>query len=126
MQYFVFSETQYCSSYNVGMIRLGRGGENGTALEVCVNNVFGLFCVTDSWDDNAAVVTCRQLGYETGGINAVRSSVFLFFNNQSMLHMQFHLFPTLKTHLSICQKQRCIVLDWNRICWASVILTINL
>ena len=122
MQCSVFSETQYCSSNDVGMLRLGRGEENGTALEICRNNVWGVFCVDDSWDDNAAVVTCRQLGYETGGIVTTdKSDLLSSFNNRSLLHTQVHLFLTLKTHLSIWCNMRRTVVAWKGHC-CSVVL----
>ena len=77
LQCFIFSETSLCPNNDFGMIRLGRREENRTVLETCSNNVWGVFCVDESWDDNAAVVACRQLGYETGGISSTIASFLL-------------------------------------------------
>ncbi|GAB1608450.1 in malignant brain tumors 1 neurotrypsin-like, partial [Argonauta hians] len=45
-------------------IRIAGGGSSGR-VEVFYNNVWGTIC-SDSWDDSAAGVICRGLGYSSG------------------------------------------------------------
>ena len=55
-----------CPGEEDGKIRLGSNGGNDTRLELCFDNLWGSLCVGDSWDDEAATVACRELGYTTG------------------------------------------------------------
>ena len=60
---FMASQIKVCSS---GEIRLAGGMLTEGRLEVCLKNAWGTVC-DDSWDDNGAVVACRQLGFQTQG-----------------------------------------------------------
>ena len=52
---------------SVGEVRLAGGlTESQGRVEICYNNQWGTIC-HDSWDTNAAIVVCRQLGYATVG-----------------------------------------------------------
>ena len=50
-----------------GTVRLANGPlESAGIVEVCINGVWGTVC-HGGWDNNAARVVCRQLGYNAGG-----------------------------------------------------------
>jgi len=52
--------SQNCTN---GTVRLVDGPlASAGRVEICINGVWGTMCA-DSWDNNAARVVCRQLGY---------------------------------------------------------------
>ena len=52
-----------------GAVRLMSGGPSSTEgrVEVCIDDKWSALCYSKSWDDNAASVTCRQLGLSWKG-----------------------------------------------------------
>ena len=51
-----------------GVVRLtGSSNANRRIVEICVNNTWGTVC-DNGFDNNAASVVCRQLGYSSGNI----------------------------------------------------------
>jgi hypothetical protein len=40
-------------------------------VEVCMNENWKALCFSESWDDNAASVICRQLGVSSRGIYCI-------------------------------------------------------
>ena len=49
-----------------GEVRLADGTMEGQGrVEVCVNGVWGTVC-SNSWDENEALVVCKQLGFYDG------------------------------------------------------------
>ena len=51
-----------------GSIRLANGTNKSEGrVEICVNGAWTTVC-DDGWDDYAAKVTCRQLGYSVAGM----------------------------------------------------------
>ena len=50
-----------------GDVRLADGSDSSEGrVEICINNEWGTVC-DDSWDDNDAVVVCRQVGNYSNG-----------------------------------------------------------
>ena len=50
---------------NVGVIRLSNGSQlNEGRVEICLDGYWGSVC-SNGWDEQDALVTCRQAGYQT-------------------------------------------------------------
>ena len=55
--------TESCT--NVGAIRLSGGSQlNEGRVEICLDGYWGSVC-SNGWDEQDALVTCRQAGYQT-------------------------------------------------------------
>ena len=55
--------TESCT--NVGTIRLSGGSQlNEGRVEICLDGYWGSVC-SNRWDEQDALVTCRQAGYQT-------------------------------------------------------------
>ena len=55
--------TESCT--NVGALRLSGGSQlNEGRVEICLDGYWGSVC-SNGWDEQDALVTCRQAGYQT-------------------------------------------------------------
>ena len=53
------------SCTDVGAIRLSNGSQlNEGRVEICLDGYWGSVC-SNGWDEQDALVTCRQAGYQT-------------------------------------------------------------
>ena len=60
--------TSVCYGCKEGEIRLSNGLDSGSGrVEVCRDGEWGTVCFQD-WDDNDALVVCRELGLPTNGM----------------------------------------------------------
>ena len=61
--YHVHYFTESCT--NVGALRLSGGNQlNEGRVEICLDGYWGSVC-SNGWDEQDALVTCRQAGYQT-------------------------------------------------------------
>ena len=57
----------FCLGCMEGSVRLVEGSSVSRGIvEICLNDSYGNIC-GDSWDSRDAIVTCRQLGFQTIG-----------------------------------------------------------
>ena len=60
---YLYYFTESCT--NVGAIRLSNGSQlNEGRVEICLDGYWGSVC-NNGWDEQDALVTCRQAGYQT-------------------------------------------------------------
>ena len=61
--YHVYYFTESCT--NIGAIHLSDGSQlNEGRVEICLDGYWGSVC-SNGWDEQDALVTCRQAGYQT-------------------------------------------------------------